>query len=561
MSAVSAANCPGAKKVCYRDTPVKRKHDLTFKIFYYFSPFGGAAMLALVLAAVALALCAALLFAYLAFSMTYWRRRGVPNAPAALPWGNFADSILGRKTQFQVINDIYWRYRGERYIGTYFTATPLLHIHDPEIIRQVFIKEFQDFHGRGMHSDPERDPLSGNLFILAGQPWRNMRVKLRPTFTSGKIKYMFHTISECAAHLREHVLASIKAGGGGEYVEDVRELAARFSTDVITSVAFGVESNSMKNPDSEFRRIGQRIFEPCLENSFRALLSFFGGNIMRIFGIHNSPRDVSAFFIKVVGEIVAHRELHGVERADMMQLLIQLKNQGFVAPDGEQADKSNGHSEESITKVTEKEMAAHVFVFFLAGFETTSTTISFALFELAKNPEAQEKLLEEIDAVLKKSKGEVTYDTIMNMPYMEMVVQETMRMYPPVPFLTRQAMVRRQLPLTDLTLDKGTRLLIPVSALHYDPRYWDKPDRYDPSRFTEEAKQTRPAMVYLPFGDGPRICIGMRMGLVQVKTALVSILSRARVSMVPGTPTEAEMNPRTVIPTPMDGIRLRLSAR
>ncbi|KAE8737409.1 Cytochrome P450 CYP6, partial [Frankliniella occidentalis] len=387
-------------------------------------------MLVVVVCGGALALVAAL-YAYLRHSMGYWQRRKVPVVPAVMPWGNFADSILGRKSLFQVADDVYRRHRDERYIGTYFSATPLLHLHDPEIIRQVFTKEFQDFNGRGVHSDPENDPLSGHLFMLSGQPWRNMRVKLSPTFTTGKIKYMFNTISECAGYLREHVDTSLKTGGG-LYQEDVRELVARFSTDIISSVAFGIETNSMKDPESEFRRMGQRIFEPSLDVNLRALLAFFGGNIMKLFRIRGNPYDVHAFFTRIVDEMVTHRERNGVERADMLNLLIKLKNEGFVPPDahGEHADKGNGAtngtngvSQESRTKLTQKEIAAQVFVFFIAGFETTSTTTSFALYELAKHPDVQEKVLQEIDATLKKYNGQVTYEAIMDMPYMEMVIQ------------------------------------------------------------------------------------------------------------------------------------------
>ncbi|XP_052131877.1 cytochrome P450 6A1 [Frankliniella occidentalis] len=576
-------------------------------------------MLVVVVCGGALALVAAL-YAYLRHSMGYWQRRKVPVVPAVMPWGNFADSILGRKSLFQVADDVYRRHRDERYIGTYFSATPLLHLHDPEIIRQVFTKEFQDFNGRGMYSDHDYDPLTGHLFMLSGKPWRNMRVKLSPTFTTGKIKYMFNTISECAGHLREHVDSSLKAGGGlyqedvrelvarfttdiissvafgiesnsmknpesefrrmgqrifdpcfdvniralltffdntimrlfriralpddvnsffinivdemvthrerngveradmlnlliklkneviltrsdfngrgvhsdpendplsghlfmlsgqpwrnmrvklsptfttgkikymfntisecagylrehvdtslktggGLYQEDVRELVARFSTDIISSVAFGIETNSMKDPESEFRRMGQRIFEPSLDVNLRALLAFFGGNIMKLFRIRGNPYDVHAFFTRIVDEMVTHRERNGVERADMLNLLIKLKNEGFVPPDahGEHADKGNGAtngtngvSQESRTKLTQKEIAAQVFVFFIAGFETTSTTTSFALYELAKHPDVQEKVLQEIDATLKKYNGQVTYEAIMDMPYMEMVIQ------------------------------------------------------------------------------------------------------------------------------------------
>ncbi|KAK3914765.1 Cytochrome P450 6k1 [Frankliniella fusca] len=522
-------------------------------------------MLALVLLGGALALCAAL-FVYLRYSMTYWQRRKIPAVPATMPWGNYGDAIMGRKSLFHVVDDIYRQYKDERYIGSYFANTPLLHLHDPEIIRQVFIKEFQDFNGRGVHCDPENDPLSGHLFNLSGQPWRNMRVKLSPTFTTGKIKYMFGTISECADHLRDHIRASTKAGGG-VYEEEVRELIARFSTDVISSVAFGIESNSMKNPNSEFRRMGQRIFEPTLDVSIRFLMSFFAAKAMSVLGIHNSPRDVEKFFLKLADELVTYREKNGVERADMLNLLISLKNEGFVPPDAhaDAGAKSNGASnglpQENRTKLTQREISAQVFVFFLAGYETTSSTTSFMLYELAKHPDIQEKVVEEIDAVLQKHGGKLSYEAVTDMPYTEMVIQETLRLYPPVPFLTREAMLRRQLPLTDVVLDKGVLLMIPVHSLHYDPQHWEEPLRFDPLRFTEEAKKARKSFVYMPFGDGPRICIGMRLAMVQVKTALATVLSNVKVSLAPGMPREATMNPRNILPTPVGGIRLTFTAR
>lgn len=401
----------------------------------------------------ALAALVAALYAFFRHRDSYWQRRKVPVAEPHSPFlGNFADAVLGRKNISQVARDVYRKYRDQPYIGTSLFGTPLLQLNDPEIIRQVFVKEFHDFNGRGMHCDKTNDPLSGHLFVLAGQPWRNMRVKLSPTFTTGKIKYMFHTISDCSVYLQEHLVSSMRAKGGA-YEEDVRELVARFSTDVISSVAFGIETNSMKDPNSEFRRMGQRIFEPNFSNNMRNMLSFFGAPLMKAFKIRSVAPDVHEFFTRIVNESVTYREQHGVERADMLNLLIKLKNEGFVPPDapGDRdrdrasstddkaatvsngvndnhangtADHSNGTGGTATDrqKLEQGEIAAQVFVFFVAGFETTSTTTSFALFELAKNQDAQDKLIAEVDAVLLKHGGKVTYEAAMDMKYMDMVV-------------------------------------------------------------------------------------------------------------------------------------------
>ena len=285
-------------------------------------------------------------YVYLRRKFTYWQRRKVPGPAPTMLFGNFSDTILSRKNLAEVTGEIYEKYKHEQYVGSYFMATPLLHLHDPEIIRQVFIKEFQDFNGRGMHCDPENDPLSGHLFTLSGVPWRNMRVKLSPTFSSGKIKYMFNTIHECAGFLGEH-LATSMATGGGSYEEDVRELVARFTTDVISSVAFGIQSNSMKNPDSEFRRMGQRALGPSLEMGIRLMLSFFGREFMATFRISSTCNDVTNFFTRIVKETVEHREKNKIERADILNLLIHLKNEGFVPPDANEERTNNGTGESS----------------------------------------------------------------------------------------------------------------------------------------------------------------------------------------------------------------------
>ncbi|XP_034250394.1 cytochrome P450 6a2-like isoform X2 [Thrips palmi] len=489
----------------------------------------------------------------------YWQRRGVPFVAPRLPCGNVTDVILGRRPMLAVVDDIYKEHRDKRFIGTYFLFTPVLQLQDVDIIRQVYIKEFQDFSGRGTYWNPENDPLSGHLFILGGQAWKSMRAKLVPAFSPGKVKYMFGTVSECAGFLREHVESSL-AKGGGAYTEDIRELLARFSTDVISSAAFGIESNSMKNPHSEFRRMGQRAFEPCMDVNMRTLLEFFARDIMKMFSIRSVPNDVHEFFTRIVADLVEHREKNNVERADLLNILIRLKNDGFVPGDDEASAETRGVDRDD-QKLTGKEIAAQVFVFFIAGFETTSSTTAFTLYELAKHPDIQDKVLQELDTVLKAHGGKVTYDALQEMTFMEMVVQETLRHYPAVPFITREAMVTRPLPLTDTMVEKGTRLLIPVWSIHKDPELWEDPLRYDPMRFLEEAKRARRPGIYMPFGDGPRICIGMRMGLVQVKTALATVLSLARVTLAPSTPKEVRISARTVVIAPEHDIHLVLTAR
>ncbi|KAK3921993.1 Cytochrome P450 6a2 [Frankliniella fusca] len=555
-------------------------------------PRHGSTMLQLALAVALPALLLLLLYVVLLRGrFSYWRRRGVPGPPCAAPFGNFADAILGRKGMADVLCDVYNAHKDQRYVGTQFIVTPLIHLHDPEIIRHVFIKEFPDFNGRAMYSEPEKDMISGQLFLLSGAPWRNLRVKLSPTFTTGKLRYMFATFKKCGDQLQQHIRDRVKAGGG-HYQEDAKELLARFGTDIITSVAFGIDANTLANPKSEFRRISGLILDPSISMGMRTMLAFMWPEGLKLFGLTLFPAEANSFFMRTVQELVDYREKNNVERPDMLSLLIKLKNEGFVPPDApgqQQADESEVAVDEPLAdlaaekqKINMKELAAQCTVFFLAGFETTSSTATWALYLLAQHQDIQDRVVEEMREALEKTGGELRYDTLMSLPYTDMVLKETMRLYPGVPFLNREAMRERKLPLTDLVLEKGTRLMIPVLALHKDPkqvsaeqrvrspadllpsrahRYWERPEEFDPERFTKEKEEARHPMVYLPFGDGPRICIGMRMALIQVKMALATVLTSVRVSLPADAPATVKLSPFTITPTPVDPLRLVFSER
>jgi len=499
------------------------------------------------------------LYSYLAKIFSYWTKRKVPGPAPTLITGNFGSNLMGQKSIGDIADKVYKDYREEPVAGTFVMTQPLLHIHDPEIIKHVLVKDFQDFHGRGIYVEQERDPLTAHLFNLSGKRWKELRAKIAPTFTPAKIKYMFETMKECCTQLQDFVEAKA-AANGGRYNADIREMQARVSTDVVSSVAFGIQSNSLKTPESEFRRIGTKVVEPTVFNSFRLIVLFFLREIAQKFKFNITVTEIESFFTKLVAETVAYREQNGIERADMLQMLMQLKNKGFVQPkDGEETDVPEDGQPGG--KLTMNEMVAQVYIFFIAGFDTTSATTSLTMYELTKNHDIQEKVYQEVQDVLNRHNGEVTYEAIMKMTYLDKVVNETLRKYPPLPFLTREAMVSRDIPLTKVQVDKGTRIIIPVRALHHDPKYWPEPDKYDPERFNEEAKASRPAHVFMPFGDGPRVCVAQRLGMMQVKTSVAMLLSRFRLEACEDTPAEVEFAPRSFVPLPKRELKMTLVSR
>lgn len=231
------------------------------------------------------------------------------------------------------------------------------------------------------------------------------------------MKMMFQTFVECTSGLED----ILKEHSRIEDPVDIKEVVSRFTTDIIGSCAFGIDCNSLKNPDSEFRRFGRKIFEPNFKRRLKNWIFFaIPREILIYLGVKQMTEEIESFFMEVVKKTVEYRENNHIERKDFMQLLLQLKNQGKVNEDENlKLNTKQNHEGETLTL---NELAAQCFVFFLAGFETSATTMTFALLELALNQDIQNKLRDEIETVLKKHNGKLSYEAVMEMVYLDKIV-------------------------------------------------------------------------------------------------------------------------------------------
>ncbi|KDR24549.1 hypothetical protein L798_15032 [Zootermopsis nevadensis] len=153
-------------------------------------------------------------------------------------------------------------------------------------------------------------------------------------------------------------------------------------------------------------------------------------------------------------------------------------------------------------------LVAQAAIFFTAGFEANAATIAFILYELAMQPHLQTRLREEVLDAMDKNEGTLTYDGVRDMEYLHMVVSEVVRKYPPMPILDRVPNRDYVIPGTNITIEKGTAVYVPLLGLHMDPAVYPGPEHFDPERFSEKNRTTRHPFMYLPFGEGPKNCIG-----------------------------------------------------
>ncbi|KAJ3642932.1 hypothetical protein Zmor_025678 [Zophobas morio] len=464
----------------------------------------------------------AIVFAYFKWSFQYWQRRNLNYLKPKFPFGN-AESPLRPKEYMGFRIKRYYdnmKAKGWKHGGLYLITSPRYMVVDLDYLKNIMSKDFDHFVDRGLYYNEKDDPLSAHLFALSGQKWRKLRAKLTPTFTSGKMKMMFQTLVDCLPNL----LQKIEADCVPKAPIDIKETLGCFTTDIIGSCAFGLDCNTFKEENSPFREYGRKGLELTPSQVFRLVLSTVWPNMCKFFRLTLTSKDVSAFFLKLIKDTVDYRETNTVTRNDFLQILIDLKNKS-----------SEGLSFE--------EIAAQCFVFFLAGFETSSTTMTFLLYELSRRPELQEKVRDEINTVLKNHDGIVTYEAIQEMKYMDQVINETLRMYPPLAFLNRECVKDYKVPGEDVIIEKGTAVTISVLGIHYDEEYYPEPEKFDPERFNDENKRSRHQYAHIPFGEGPRICIGMRFGLMQSKVGLTALLRQYKFTVNKKTQEPLKMKP------------------
>ncbi|KAJ8913649.1 hypothetical protein NQ315_007366 [Exocentrus adspersus] len=480
-------------------------------------------------------------YAYILWTFQYWKRKNVAHFEPVIPWGNAQSPLKRIKSPGEFMSKLCdeARSRGWKYFGMYSTIQINFVVMDLDLVKNIMTKDFHIFTDRGLYTNEKDDPLSAHLFAIGGAKWRLLRTKLSPTFTSGKMKSMFSTLADCGLVLEKYIDNSIDNVQG----IDIKEILAKFSTDVIGSCAFGLEFNSFTDENSPFRYHGRKLFQRNRLQLIRVTFTNAFPNLARAMHITSTPKDTSDFFRKAVADTITYRQKNNVTRNDFLQLLIELMDKKVGISNG-----FKGSSEG--TGLTMDEAAAQCFVFFIAGYETSSTTMAFALFQMAVHQDVQEKVRNEIKTVLAKHDNQITYDSLNELKYMRQVMD--------VPFVTRIAGEDYKLPGKDVVIEKGTRVVIPIQAIHMDQEVYPNPTEFDPERFSEENKAKRHQYAHIPFGEGPRICIGERFGIMQTKFGLTSILRNFRVTLNKRTKLPLELSPKSFFPTAADGIWLNI---
>ncbi|KAJ0175187.1 hypothetical protein K1T71_009328 [Dendrolimus kikuchii] len=483
---------------------------------------------------------------YFTRTFKYWKKRNVVGPEPVALFGNIKDSTLRRKCIGEVLKEIYDQFPDQKVVGVYRMTTPCLLIRDLDIIKHVMIKDFDVFCDRGIEFSKEG--LGANLFHADANTWRVLRTQFTPIFTSMKLKNMFHLMN----NLGDNFLKYVESLEEGEH--EIYQLMKRFTMSSIASCVFGLDFEKMQDQLPTLKKVDELV----LKQSLFVELDMMYPGVLRKLNSSLFPAFVTDFFGNLVKKVVAERNNMPSERKDFMDILLELRKKGEI----QNMKKTGSEDIKSTTvEITDGIIAAQAFVFYMAGYETTATTMTFFLYSLALNSELQDKLLLEIDDVVSKNNGELTYDVINNMVYLEQLFKETLRMHTVLEPLQRNANCDYKVPGTDIVIKKGMTVLVLPMGIHYDEKYYPNPEIFDPERFSPENSADRHPCAHMPFGIGPRNCIGYRFAKLQFRVGIVKFLSKYRVVPSKNTPNIIKYDPMRPVMGPVGGIHLNVIRR
>lgn len=266
--------------------------------------------------------------------------------------------------------------------------------------------------------------------------------------------------------------------------------------------------------------------------------------IIHILGITFFSNKARRFFERITKETIEYRKRTGLVRPDIIHFLkaAQRVRLNYEKHDGNENEKFDVIQDSGVLEsnnfgqkcITDEDIAIQVLTFFFGGYDHVSTVLCHTSYELAVNTDVQDKLTKEIDSTLESCNGKLTYDALMRMKYLDTVISESLRLWPPGTSLFRLCVklfvIEPTLPHEKpFTVEPGTEIYLPSCAIHRNPKYFRNPHKFDPDRFSDKSQDTVNTYTFHPFGIGLRHCTGYKFALMEIKTILFSLLSQFQI--------------------------------
>jgi cytochrome P450 len=357
--------------------------------------------------------------------------------------------------------------------------------------------------------------LGQGLLNSEGELWRRQRRLAQPAFHRQRI----NSYGEVMVSHAERMLATWKDGE----IRDIHQEMTNLTLGIVAKVLFGAETEKAEEVGEVLRWLGKHT-NRLEEQGSAMVVRFLLGNF---------PTPTNLRFRKGIGRLdeviyglINWRRENGKDSGDLLSMLLRFRD-------------------EEGNRISDKQLRDEVITLLLAGHETTALSLCWTWYLLSQHLEVEAKLFDELEEVL--GDRAPTADDLPRLRYAEMVIKESMRLYPPAWGISREA--KEECEIGGYHVPGGTQLLIVLWAMHRDPRYFENPEVFDPARWEDSVAKRVPRYAYLPFGAGPRLCIGSSFAMTEAVLLLATIAKEFRFESV------AEQ--RQVLPQPSTTLRPR----
>ncbi|XP_063701244.1 cytochrome P450 4d2-like isoform X2 [Culicoides brevitarsis] len=360
--------------------------------------------------------------------------------------------------------------------------------------------------------------LGQGLLTSYGKKWHTQRKILTPSFHFSILEQFVQIFNKHNLKLIENLMEHQK----NSKTQDVNiyEFLTACALDNVCETAMGVSINAQNNENKAYVKavkeisdlVRQRIFSLYGRSDFLYNLSKEGFRQRKLLKIlHRFTNNVIS---QRIDQLKTKEKPQNGQKITFLDILLEASVDG------------NPLSRNEIREQTD--------TFMFEGHDTTTSGLSFTVYHLAENPEIQEKVLDELIAILGHDPStQPTYQQLHEMKYLEMVIKESLRLHPPVSSIGRKTL--EPIKIQGVTIPTGIDLNIPIYAIHRDPNVFPDPDKFDPDRFLTFEQQNRNPYVYLPFSAGQRNCIGQKFAMLELKSVLSTLIRNFKIISTPKT--------------------------